>query len=241
MRVPEITSFPMKLLVLGVLCLIVGCRGAAPDEVQPLETDYLIRAPLKQRVAFEVFFTRYEEFDREAMAEGWAALTPPEEQVASLWRKNGLRFGWAAGEKAEEFRRILKRMGSLRSMGRVFEMPSQQSFKVVLGRRASMGLVYETAKAKAYKDVTDLEFGLLIRSLGAGKAASVAIAPFMVGAEEVMPLEGMQFLLEITQAEIIAIGPVSDPPERRLGELMLRDDPTGLSTSLVLIEPKLVR
>lgn len=242
MRVPGISGFPIRLLALGVLCLIVGCRGAEPDEVQPFDTDYLVKPPQKEQVAFEVIFARYEEFDRAAMEEGWAALTVPEGQTAELWRKNGLRVGWAAGEKAGDLRRILKRMRSLRSVERGFEMPSQLSFKVVLARQASMGLVYETAKAKAYKDVTDLEFGLLIRSLGAGESAAVSIVPFLVGDEEVMPLEGMQLLLEIAGAEIIAIGPVSDPPERRLGELMLlRDDPTGLSTSLVLIEPELIR
>ena len=222
------------------MCLAVGCRSVQPGEAQPLDTDYLAKPPQKERVAFQIVFARFDQFDEQLMSEGWALVTPPAEETVRLWQANGLKVGWAAGKEAAELRRVLKNMSSLRAQERRFEMPSQQYIKVVIARRDLMGLVYETLKAKAYADVADLEFALLLRSVGTGKNAAVSVVPFFAAGEDATSLEGMQLLVELARAEVILIGPIADPEDRRLGTLMQRDDPTGRSTGLLVIEPELV-
>ncbi len=236
----KVSYVPMGLVILCVVVATFGCRSIEPAELEALDSAYLARPLERRQVAFDVVFARYEDFDADLVEECWALLTPPAQETSGLWQANGLRVGWIASEDAPALREILRKMHTLQSTERRFVMPSRQSIEIHLGRTATKGLIYETSAGKAYRDVSDMRFEMLLRSLGAGRDASVSIVPFFTSeGDEVTPLGGLELLVEVSEAEMILVGMAAEREERRIGGLLMSDDPIGRRRSLLIIEPKL--
>ena len=225
---------------LGVLLaalLAGGCRETEPYAGEPLDPRHFVSEEAGEAVAFSLTFARYNLLESDVISEAWKAVQTPDEAVCKLWAENGLRIALAKGEDTLQLRQALSGASTFRALETRIMMPSQRNFDIYLGRGIeSGGIIYATAKAKGYRDVTG--FRLIIRGivLGRGADTRLTLAPVLTEPEQgtAEAMEGLLLTFPAEEGMIILIGPVGEPDEKSLGAL-LRDEDAALGDGRLLI------
>jgi hypothetical protein len=228
-----------------------GCRGDDPLISDGLDTKFFVSGLPDGRPALVVTFARYNILESDIIEEAWTAAAPPQEadentsvseksaSIGALWEANSLRIACVTGETAAKVRRTLRSASTFRGTRTQVMMPSQTTFDLHLGRRqASGGVIYETSKTKAFKDVTNLQLVASCMIIGRSNARKLSLTPLLVeGDASLAVLDGLTELFPIEENMLILIGPVSKPAEKSLGAL-LTGDADFADAQLVAIETR---
>jgi hypothetical protein len=237
----KISSTVGSAIACAALFALAGCADSRSAAAADVNEDYLSGGSRQQSAQFSVDFVEFGTEESAVVEQVWSEASPPEQEAASLWNANGLRFGVADAAAAKNIKATLRRATTLVRKRHLIML---KAFEIEAGQPvSSAGLLYATKDQTAYRDVAGLQLVFKFHLVGIKGDSRLNVTPGFRGREGRDPvlLEDLSVLTPVSDGAVILAGPVRTPPEMRLGSLLYRQSEGGKRGTFVLVEIALSR